>query len=396
MRIGIIKPDWRIAGGFEKVVARVENDLKVDGHEVRRFELDVPSLPRQPFGVPIGSADWDRSPEWFAHMTMLDRFRGMNVEWADLVVSTQPPSYAVRHPRHLSLFYHHARIFYDLSGVWIRAGLAQAGLHNAAAEMLRKAELSDFEAVSHFLAGSERVAERLRFYQGPGVPLSLYQAAAPQVELRSGAKLSYVLCVSRHEFTKRTELVVQALAMCHGQEGILAGGGGRLPFVRALAADLADGSVDAAELTDGRTWLNSGLIGENPSHSEHPWIHILGRVGDDQLDELYRGALCIVAPAYDEDDGLTVLEAMAHAKPVIVCRDGGGLTSMVRDGVNGFMVEPTAAGIAAAIGDLAADRGQAVEMGIAGREAVLGRTAQRAKEQLLTAVELVRSGGSRT
>ncbi len=104
---------------------------------------------------------------------------------------------------------------------------------------------------------------------------------------------------------------------------------------------------------------------------------------------LYRDALCVIAPAYDEDDGLTVVEAMSHGKPVIVCRDGGGLTALVRDGVNGFVVEPTARGIADALQTFAEDPELARRMGIAARETARERTPERARTQLLSAVEKV-------
>ena len=75
----------------------------------------------------------------------------------------------------------------------------------------------------------------------------------------------------------------------------------------------------------------------------------------DELGALYRGALCVVAPALDEDYGLTALEAMLHGKPVIVCRDGGGLADLVEDGVTGIVVEPDGPSIAAAVASLTAD-----------------------------------------
>ena len=100
----------------------------------------------------------------------------------------------------------------------------------------------------------------------------------------------------------------------------------------------------------------------------------------------------MVAPAYDEDDGLTVLEAMAHARPVIVCRDGGGLTALVEDGVNGLVVEPDGASIAAGIARLAGDPELAHAMGLAALETARARTVVRARNQLLEAVDRVAGG----
>ncbi len=391
MKIGIVKPDWRIRGGFEKVLGGIEGDLIGAGHQIRRFEIDVPTASRRPFGIEVPPATWSRAPEWFTHLALLDAFRHLDVSWADLVISTQPPSYAVRHPCHLALFYHHARAFYDLEQVWVQAGLAPELLHTMASALLRQSESADLDGVTHFLAGSERVVERLHQFQGPNVPLSLYQAAGPEVVDQPGGLFDRVLCVSRHEFTKRTELAVLGIAAAKDASGVLVGDGGRLPFVRALVGLLA-GGLDPDSLTPQEIWLNLG-VPEVQDDQEHPRISVRGRVSDDELGELYRDALCVLAPAYDEDDGLTVVEAMSHGKPVVVCRDGGGLTALVDDGVNGFVVEPTADGIAQALRTLRGDPELARRMGAVARETVRERTPERARQQLFSAVETVLSAG---
>lgn len=391
MRIAVIKPDWRIRGGFEVVLDRIETDLRTAGHEIERVEIDVPSLPRMPFDFEVPDELWSVAPEWFTHLTLMQTFRELDVSWADLVISTQPPSYAVKHPRHLALFYHHARAFYDLEHVWIKAGFAPELLHSLASALLRRAETDDFDDVTHFLAGSERIVQRLHKFQGDDLPISLYQAAGPAVDEEVGS-FEHVLCVSRHEFTKRTELAVLGIASAGGVSGVLAGSGGRLPFVRALSTRLAAG-MDPADLTDEDIWLNSGVLDQPVAGPTLPNIDLRGRVEDAQLARLYRDALCIVAPAYDEDDGLTVAEAMSHGKPVIVCRDGGGLGALVEDGVNGFVVEPTADGIAGAISALADDRELARRMGVLARETARERSPERATGQLMSAVEIVMSAG---
>ena len=76
----------------------------------------------------------------------------------------------------------------------------------------------------------------------------------------------------------------------------------------------------------------------------------------------------MVAPAYQEDYGLTAIEAMAQGKPVVVCRDGGGLTELVEHERTGLVVEPTPAAIAAAIERLTSDRDLAAELGANGVE----------------------------
>ncbi len=393
MRIASVKPDWwGIRGGFELVLDRVEEDLRASGHTVERVEVPVQHLAHDVFGVPVPDDTWRRSPEWFEHFALLERFRSLPLADYDLVLSTQPPSYAVRHPHTLALFYHHARAFYDLRDVWVAAGRAARELHLPASAMLRDAERDDLAGVTHFLAGSSNVAGRLARYNGD-VSRSVYEAPAPSVEDPDTSTYRDVLTVSRHEFTKRTELAVQAL-MIAGLPGDLVGDGGRLPFVRGLASRLANGDLDVGALGESDLWLNLGELDDAPRAEASSGTRIRGRISDAELEALYRSALCVVAPAYDEDYGLTVLEAMAHARPVVVCSDGGGLTELVVDGVNGFVVEPTGAAIAEALTRLAEDRALARRLGMAGLDTVRDRTASAARRQLLDAIDLAMGTGS--
>jgi len=66
----------------------------------------------------------------------------------------------------------------------------------------------------------------------------------------------------------------------------------------------------------------------------------------------------------------------------------------VEDGVNGFVVEPDGAGIAAGIARLVADPQLARAMGTAALETARTRTPDRARRQLLEAVDRVSAGGA--
>lgn len=78
-------------------------------------------------------------------------------------------------------------------------------------------------------------------------------------------------------------------------------------------------------------------------------VHMLGyfsqRLG--KINDFYQRADVYVAPSvWDEPLGLVILEAMIHKTPVVVTRKGG-VTTVVKDGFNGFLVRPKSANMIA-------------------------------------------------
>ncbi len=100
---------------------------------------------------------------------------------------------------------------------------------------------------------------------------------------------------------------------------------------------------------------------------------------------MYANALGVLFAPFDEDYGYVTLEAFLSAKPVVTCRDSGGVLEFVRDGVNGRVAEPDPAALADALEGLAADRARAAAMGDAGRELARGITWDGVIEKLLGA-----------
>jgi glycosyltransferase involved in cell wall biosynthesis len=97
-------------------------------------------------------------------------------------------------------------------------------------------------------------------------------------------------------------------------------------------------------------------------------ITFTGAVADDDLVMLYRDALCLVYAPFDEDYGLATLEGFLAEKPVVTARDSGGTLEFVRDGENGFVVDPDPAAIADAVARLDANRGLAAALGKNGHD----------------------------
>lgn len=80
------------------------------------------------------------------------------------------------------------------------------------------------------------------------------------------------------------------------------------------------------------------------------WLHLPGRLGDDELVELYRRAWAVASASAREGWGMTVTEAAACATPAVVTRIAGHIDA-VADGRSGLLVDAhdPAAGLAAGL-----------------------------------------------
>ncbi|MCC7427036.1 MAG: glycosyltransferase family 4 protein [Alphaproteobacteria bacterium] len=86
---------------------------------------------------------------------------------------------------------------------------------------------------------------------------------------------------------------------------------------------------------------------------------------DEAMQALYRDCACLLFTAFNEDWGLTPIEAMCYGKPVISV-DSGGQKEIVVDGETGFRLEDDPSAYAEAMRQLAADPALAQRMGAAG------------------------------
>ena len=88
-------------------------------------------------------------------------------------------------------------------------------------------------------------------------------------------------------------------------------------------------------------------------------VEFPGFLPADAVSRILADALALVLPSVEEQWGLVVNEALAFGLPVIVSRQVGARDALVRDGVNGHVVESgSVEQLADAMRDLAGDRGR--------------------------------------
>ena len=101
-------------------------------------------------------------------------------------------------------------------------------------------------------------------------------------------------------------------------------------------------------------------------------VEFLQSIDQDELLQCYSDSDVVVLPSRNEGWGLSLMEAMACGKPTVATKVGG-IPELVRDGVDGILVDPgDTAGLAEAIASLLRDDDMRSRMGAAGRERVAG------------------------
>jgi glycosyltransferase involved in cell wall biosynthesis len=250
------------------------------------------------------------------------------------VIATKFPAYCVRHPNKVAWVLHQFRQAYDYD----RTELGQfdeSPLDRATRRAVQQLDAVALGEARKVFATSRNVADRLQRFNGiaatvlPHPPQSLqYREAEPE---------GFVLSVNRLDRAKRIDLLIEAAKREQSLRVVIAGEGPDRERLERLA---------------------SGLNGQ---------VQFVGRVGDDELTDLYARSLAVFYAPIDEDFGMVPYEAFLSGKPVVTARDAGGPLEVVHDRETGVVVAPDPAAIAEACAYLAANVGEAKAWGRAGR-----------------------------
>jgi glycosyltransferase involved in cell wall biosynthesis len=315
-----------VRGGAELLVRQLVSELRRRGVASDRVSVPFKWYPKDEI-LPHAAA-------W--RMLDLTESNGRPI---DLVITTKFPTYFARHPKKVCWLVHQHRAVYELCATEYSDFAHEeidVGLRDRIMA-LDEQMLGECEALYTI---SRTVTARLQKYNGlASIPLYHPPMLAPK--LTPGVHGNYVLSVARLERNKRVDLAVRAMAhLPRHLQLVVVGEGSHQALIEQVASDL--------DVRDR--------------------IRFAGAVVDDELVALYRDALCLVYVPYDEDYGLATLEGFLSGKPVVTARDSGGTLEFVRDGENGFVVDPDPTAIADAVARLDADRSRAASLGAAGRD----------------------------
>jgi glycosyltransferase involved in cell wall biosynthesis len=324
MRIAVCAPQVPFERGGTEILA----DTLVE--QLRRRDHEV-ELVRIPFKWYPGARPLREALLW--RLLDLEEAQGRPIE---TVIATKFPSYAVRHSNKIVWLVHQFRQAYELDGSEF-GQFGEEPVDRATVRAIHRLDRGTLGEARRLFAISRNVADRLE--RSTGFEAEVLVPPPQQLDYRSGHPGNFILSVGRLDRAKRVELLLEAAALDRSLHVVVAGDGPERERLEQLSAQRG---------LDGR-------------------VRFAGRVGQNELVDLYAGCLAVFYAPVDEDLGLVPYEAFLSEKPVVTTRDAGGPLEIVVDRENGLVCEPVPAAVAEACSWLAANPNQARACGLAGK-----------------------------
>lgn len=267
----------------------------------------------------------------------------------DQLISLTYPSYAVKHPNHISWFTHRMREYYDLWERWLgkeKNSAARLGLRFQR-KLLHSIDRHYIKRLNGLFCISGVVRERLRKWGGFEAEV-LYPPPKDDRNYLSNDYKPYIFAMSRLTEMKRMHLLVEAMGLVKNAsvQAYIAGEGEEKSSLAAL--------IEAKKL-GGR-------------------VKMLGRITEEEKHDLMMECRAFYFMPYEEEYGISAVEAMKRGKPVITAPDSGGPLDFITHNETGIVAVPEPQQVAAAIDGLITDEQAAVRIGKAASSAVSGIT----------------------
>jgi len=318
-----------VRGGAENVVETLTKQL------VRRGYLaEIIQLPWKWY--PCNSL-LDNVMAW----RMLDLTEG-DGQKVDMVIGCKFPSYVARHPNKVLWLMHQHRMAYDLYDRKEFGGMKYMPNGAETREKIVKIDNLCFDECVGRFAISKNMVGRMERYNGRTAE-AIYHPPALEGRYYCNEFGNYILSAGRLVKIKRNDLLIRSLPYCDRKIQVkIAGVGPDKKDLQVLAKKLG---------VDDR-------------------VEFLGFVSDEDLLKLYSDAFAVYYAPVDEDYGYITLEAFLSKKPIVTCRDSGGVLEFVSDQQNGFVTDMVPEALGKRINDLYMNKKRAQMFGLEGFEIV--------------------------
>ncbi len=258
----------------------------------------------------------------------------------DLVIGTKFPSYGAIHSNKVAWVIHQFRQVYDLFKT-------SHGLSHAEHGIEMKKRVENFDEISmgeckNIFTISNNVSARLLKYNGINSK-PLYHPPSMAGRYICEDYSDYILSVGRLDRLKRNELLLRSLCYCDKKIKVkIVGRGPEMENLKDLAVE----------------------------YKVAKRVEFMGFVSNDDLLQLYSNAFAVFFAPVDEDYGYVTLESFFSRKPIVTCKDSGGVLEFVEDGANGYVCGSSPQEIGAAINELYCEKNKCKILGEMGYDKV--------------------------
>lgn len=260
----------------------------------------------------------------------------------DLAIALKFPAYYIEHPNKKLWLLHQFRQAYDLHGteygMFCETDEKDKAIRQAIIDMDNRLFT---ELEGRIFTNSRVVSQRLLKYNGfhseilypPLMDASLYSGSEEYGD--------YIFYPSRVNHSKRQYLAIEAMRYTKSKVKLIIAGKGDSKSDEEYLFSL----IEKYDLEDKVQYYNRFI-------------------SEEEKVNLFQRSLAGIYIPYDEDSyGYVTLEAFHAEKAVISCTDAGGTDVVVKDGITGYMTEPTPAALGEAMDKLYLNKRNAEEMG---------------------------------
>lgn len=264
---------------------------------------------------------------------------------ADMVIALKFPAYYIEHPNKKLWLLHQFRQAYDLHGT--EYGMFDD--NNPEDRAIRQSIINMDNKTLRPLEGriftnSHVVSQRLLQYNGVESEVLYPPLMDASIYHITGEYGDYIFYPSRVNYSKRQHLVVEAMKYTKSN-------------VKLIIAGKGDASSDEEYLFE--------LIEKNQLQEKVTYMNRF--ITEKEKVDLFQASLAGIYVPYDEDSyGYVTLEGFHAGKAMISCTDAGGTDVVVKDGITGYMTEPTPQALAEAMDKLYYNKENARTMGMNG------------------------------
>lgn len=280
--------------------------------ESLRFELEKRGFSAEIMNLPF---QWNPKQEIIKNIVMwrllnINQIAGSSI---DLVIATKFPSYVINHPNKVTWLFHQHRAIYDLYGTPYSDFDTNDPKDIEIREQIISVDKKTLRESKIIYTNARNTCNRLKHFNNiKSTPL--YHPPKHYGKYFCEEYGDYILSVGRLEGLKRVDLLIKAMQYADKKVNcIIAGTGGLENHLKKMTRDLD---------LQGR-------------------VKFMGFVNDQDLLKLYANSFSVFFAPYDEDYGYITLEAFLSKKPVITCKDSGGVMEFAEHGINSLVAEDT-------------------------------------------------------